>query len=124
MGIITNITDEYDNEAEEHIIKLRTKFEVTQLPHLNRIAGRATIKTGVCQRALVAAAAGSEEYDINFREGPFVVDPQDRYEQAKDIEYNQRTITSDELAVELRSEEVLHTWRIPYDLESSNRIQR
>lgn len=122
MGIITNITDEYDNEAEEHIIKVRTKFEISQLSSLNRIAARATLKTGVCQRTLVAAAA--DEYNISIREGPFVVDPQDRYEQAKDIEYSQRMVSSDQLAVELKGEEALHTWRIPYDLEDSRRIRQ
>lgn len=131
MGIITHISTDYDEDAQEQKIYVRTKFGISTRSALNRVAGRAAVTTGVGQRTLVAAAYDEEGIDLVFREGPFkVLDPEEKFEDAQHIEYQSTSMDSasslgDVLpprlqdAVEFgefREGEQLHIWTVPFEV--------
>jgi len=88
MGILTDIATEYDEQNEQLIIFAATRFDINTKSALNRLAGRASVGTGVGQRTLVASAYDKLGIDMVWREGPFsTMSPEEKYPKAKKIEY-------------------------------------
>lgn len=132
MGILTRIDDEWDEEAQVHRIFAATKFGISSRGSLNRVASRAAVMTGVGQRTLVAAAYDVEGIDLVWSKGlGVVVDPEEKYEKAKEINYRsipieQASEIGDILPIWFRDAlefgefgegEVLHIWEIPFEIE-------
>lgn len=131
MGILTNISEEYDDRAEVQRIFAVTKFSINTRSSLNRVAGRAAAGSGVGQRTLVSAAYGELGIDLVFKRGLFdVVDPEEEYEDAKKINFKSVEMESaskfgDILTARLqdrvefenyRPDSVLNIWEIPYEV--------
>lgn len=141
MGILTHISDSFDDDRQIQTIFAVTKFEINTRAALNRVAGRAAVMTGVGQRTLVAAAYDELGIDMVWREGPFsVLSPEEKWPDAQDIEFYMVPVErhseffditnippeaiptgtlGDQLheGIEtLRPEEVINVWEIPYDI--------
>lgn len=139
MGILTDISVQYDDDQEVQRIYAVTKFGINNRTQLNRVAGRAAVGEGVGQRSLVSAAYAEEGIDLVWREGPFTtLKPEEKYPQAKEINYKSYEI--DQLSElgdiagmvkrdylpgwlldkiefgEFREGNTLHIWEIPYHI--------
>lgn len=132
MGVLTNIDEDYDDNAQLHRIFITTRFAISSRATLNRIAGRAALGTGVGQRTLVASAYDELGIDLVWNAGLGVaIPPEEKYEKAQDIEFRRLDIKESSQfgdiltnhlqdAVEFGEfddEEVLYVWEIPYDVE-------
>lgn len=131
MGILTDISEEFNDEEEVIRIFCVTKFGINNRTQLNRIAGRASTATGVGQRTLVAAAYDEEDIDLVWNKGLGVtVKPEDKFEKAKDIDYKSEPMDmaskfgdilpafiQDKIEFENFNEgQTLHIWEIPYSV--------
>lgn len=141
MGILTDISREVDEQNQLINIYAVTKFGISSRSALNRVASRAAIGEGVGQRTLVAAAYNEEGIDMVWRDGPAsIIDPEEKWPEAKDIEYTSVKIdaaseTGDITNIpkeatprgkltnllfedinEFREGQVLHVWKIPYEI--------
>lgn len=117
MGLITTVTDEYNEDERIHKVTVRTKGGISRLTELNRVAGRAALKTGIGQRTLVAAAAEEENIDIVWEQGQFERDIFMAFPDAKNISYESFKVTHDQRGFLLGDEGVLHVWKIPFNLD-------
>lgn len=132
MGVLTNIDDDYDDDAQIHRVFVTTRFAISTRSTLNRIAGRAAVMTGVGQRTLVASAYDELGIDLVWNKGlGFTVPPEEKFEKAQDIEFRRLNIEESSQfgdiltnhlqdAVEFGEfddEETLYVWEIPYDVE-------
>lgn len=132
MGILTRISDEYDDSAKVHRIFAVTKFGVKgSRANLNRLSGRAAVMTGVGQRTLVAAAYDKEDVDLVWNKGlGFTEKLERKFPKAQEINYRSMHLEEaseilDVLPHGIKDmikfgdifDEQLHIWEIPYELE-------
>lgn len=132
MGVLTNITEDFDDDAQVHRIFVTTRFAINTRSALNRVAGRAAVTTGVGQRTLVAAAYDELGIDLVWNMGLGVtVPPEEKYEKAKDITFRQLNLEESSQFMDILTnhlqeaveygefddEEVLYVWEIPYSVE-------
>lgn len=135
MGILTDVSVDVDEDEGVRRVYAVTKWGINMRPQLNRVAGRVTLEAGVGQRTLVSAAYDTEGIDMVWKEGPFkVIAPEDKYPDAKKINYMSKEIDSIDMSSDLfemltprlqdrvnfgefRSPDAtLHIWEIPLDL--------
>lgn len=95
MGIITHISDQYDQQQDVQRIFVVTRFAPSNRGTLNRVASRASVMTGAGQRTLVVSAFDELGIDMVWREGPFArVDPTEKWPDAKKIDFHIQEIDS------------------------------
>jgi hypothetical protein len=132
MGILTNISYEYDDDKQELRIYAVTRFAPSQRSSINRVAGRAVVgHPDLGQRTLVAAANEELGLDLVWSEGPFGSKPiEEKYPDSQKIEFSSNEIehTSDFGEVltarlqdrvdfgEFRKGSVLNIWTVPYEV--------
>lgn len=141
MGILTYMSSTVDEDEGVQRIFAITQFAISNRASLNRIAGRATVETGVGQRTLVAAAYDDVGIDLVWREGPFrVMSPEEKWPDAQDITFYsvpversseffditdmpKDAIPTGKIADQLlegidtlRPEQVMYVWEIPFEV--------
>ena len=131
MGIVTDISYQYDDEEQVLRIYAVTRFALSSRASLNRVAGRAVVGHGLGQRTLTIAAYDELGIDMVWREGPFTtVEPEEKFEDAKEITFEYKEIEHASKFGEILTERLqdrlefnefrhgayMNIWTVPYDV--------
>jgi len=131
MGILTDVSYQYDDDEQVLRIYAVTRFAISNRASLNRVANRAVVGHGLGQRTLAVAAFDELGIDMVWREGPFTtVEPEEKFEDAGEITFQYKEIEhaskfgeilTERLQERLKFDEFrrgtyMNIWTVPYEV--------